>query len=71
MGNHWHSAHRLRAIEMMKNDPGALRGRRFVESCFGTQGNVTGGLGPLPNHVRGLERVRRWVALKLAIDAAH
>ena len=71
VGNHWHSEHRLRAIELMKNDPDALRGRRFIESCFGTQGNVVGGLGPLPNHVRGLERVRRWVALKLAIDAAH
>lgn len=71
VGHHWHSAHRLRAIELMKDDSEALHGRRFVESCFGTQGNVVGGLGPLPNHVRRLERVRRWVALKLAIDAAH
>ena len=71
VGHHWHSEHRLYALKVMKRDRKALCGRRFIESCFGTQGNVVGGLGPLPNHVRGLERVRRWVALKLAIDAAH
>lgn len=71
IGHHRHSEHRLRALEVMRNDPGALRDRRYIESCFGTQGNTVGGLGPLPNHVRGLERVRRWVSLKLTIDAAH
>ena len=71
VGHRKHSVRRLRALAIMRAEPGVLRGRRFIESCFGTQGNVVGGLGPLPNHVRGLDRVRRWVALKLAIDAAH
>lgn len=71
IGHHWHSEHRLRALGMLREDPGVMRGRRFIESCFGTQGNRIGGLGPLPNHVRRLGRVPLWVALKLAIDAAH
>lgn len=71
VGHHRHSVHRLRGLEIMKDDPDVLKERRFIESCFGTQGNQVGGLGPLPNHVRGLDRVRRWVSLKLVIDAAH
>jgi len=71
VGHRRHSEHRLRALAIMANDPTATNGRRFIESCFGTQGNVIGGLGPLPNHVRRLRRVRLWVAAKLAIDAAH
>lgn len=62
---------RLRAIAMLAEDPRLLAPRRFIETCFATQGNTVGGLGPLPNHVRGLARVTRWVAAKLAIDAAH
>lgn len=65
------SVWRLRAIQMLAEDPGLLKPRRFIETCFATQGNTIGGLGPLPNHVRGLTRVTRWVAVKLAIDAAH
>ena len=62
---------RLRAIALLQEDPGLLAPRRFIETCFAIQGNQIGGLGPLPNHVRGLARVTRWVAAKLAIDAAH
>ena len=62
---------RLRAIALLQEDPGLLAPRRFIETCFAIQGNQVGGLGPLPNHVRGLARVTRWVAAKLAIDAAH
>lgn len=65
------SVWRLRAIELLAKDPGLLGPRRFIETCFAVQGNTVGGLGPLPNHVRGLRRVTRWVAAKLAIDAAH
>lgn len=62
---------RLRSIEAQTREPDLLARRRRIESCFGTQGNTPGGLGPLPNHVRRLRRVRLWVAAKLAIDAAH
>lgn len=71
VGHQRHSKHRLRALQIMKDDPSVLDDRRFIESCFGTQGNRIGGLGPLANHVRGLPRVQRWVSLKLVIDAAH
>lgn len=62
---------RLRAIALLAENPELLAPRRFIETCFAVQGNRIGGLGPLPNHVRGLRRVTRWVATKLAIDAAH
>lgn len=71
IGHHRHSVHRVRGLKIMKEEPDLLGARRFIESCFGTQGNQAGGLGPLPNHVRGLGRVRRWVGLEMLIDAAH
>jgi transposase len=71
LGHHRHSAHRLRAIELLRSEPERLGDRRRIESCFASQGNRVGGLGPLPNFVRRLHRVRLWVAAKLAIDAAH
>jgi hypothetical protein len=71
LGHRRHSPHRIAAIELQRRWPEVLDRRRAIESCFGTQGNVTGGLGPLPNQVRRLRRVRLWVAAKLAIDAAH
>jgi Transposase DDE domain len=71
MGHHSHSPHRLRAIRMRERSPRVLSPRRLIEGHFGTMGNVVGGLAPLPNHVRGLERVSRWVTAKLIIDALH
>lgn len=71
IGHRRHSVHRLRGLQIMASDPSCLDRRRVIEGMFGTQGNVIGGLGPLPNHVRRLRRVRLWVAAKLAIDAAH
>ncbi len=71
LGHRQHSEHRRRALKLMEADPSLLDQRRVIESCFGIQGNTIGGLGPLPNHIRRLARVRRWVTLKLAIDAAH
>lgn len=71
LGHRVHSVHRVAAIELQRQRPEVLRDRRRIESCFGTQGNRVGGLGPLPNHVRRLHRVQLWVAVKLAIDAAH
>lgn len=66
-----HSSHRRRGHQMLLENPDLLAGRRVIEGRFGTQGNEVGGLGPLPNHVRGLGRVRRWVTGKLLIDAVH
>jgi hypothetical protein len=71
IGHHSHSRYRLTAIGLLATRPAVLARRRVVEGCFGTQGNIVGGLGPLPNFVRRLARVRLWVAAKLAIDAAH
>jgi hypothetical protein len=44
-----------------------LRQRGAIERFFGRLGNQCGGLGPLPNHVRGLRRVRQWVQAKLIL----
>lgn len=62
---------RLRAVALLSDRPELLAPRRFIETCFAIQGNTIGGLGPLPNHVRRLHRVERWVLSKLVIDAAH
>lgn len=71
LGHRRHSEHRVRAIALQSAEPGVLAPRRRIESSFGTLGNVVGGMGPLPNAVRGLPRVRRWVAGKLIIAALH
>ena len=71
LGHRRHSEHRVRAIALQCADRSVLAPRRRIESSFGTLGNVVGGLGPLPNAVRGLPRVRRWVAGKLVIAAIH
>jgi hypothetical protein len=71
LGHQRHSPHRLRALQIQRDDPTALAPRRSIESRFGTMGNVIGGLSPLPNAVRGLVRVRRWVTAKLLVDALH
>ncbi len=71
LGHRRHSAHRLRSIELLET--GSLFGRALyrrrtsIESTFGTMGNVGCGLGPLPNWVRRLPRVRRWVQIKVII----
>jgi hypothetical protein len=71
IGHRRHSPRRLIAIHIRAIDPSVLAPRRRIESHFGTMGNVVGGLSPLPNHVRGLRRVKQWVTLKLVVDAAH
>ena len=44
----------------------AMLHRRYgIDRLFGQLGNAAGGLGPLPNWVRRLHRVRRWVQAKL------
>ena len=71
LGHRRHSAPRLRSIELLET--GSLFGRALyrrrtsIESIFGAMGNVGCGLGPLPNWVRRLPRVRRWVQIKVII----
>jgi len=71
LGHCRHSPHRLEALRQMEADAGLLGERRLIEGCFGTLGNIVGGLSGLPNWVRSLGRVERWVITKLIIDAAH
>ena len=47
------------------------RERSAIERAFGNAGSFGGGLGPLPNWVRRLGRVTRWVWCKLVINAAR
>jgi hypothetical protein len=47
------------------------RHRIRVEQGFGHLTNLPGGLAPLPNFVRRLTRVTRWVAMKLALYHVH
>ena len=47
------------------------RHRTSIERAFGNAGSFGGGLQPLPNWVRRLGRVTRWVWAKLAINGAR
>lgn len=62
---------RLAAIAQLEGSAGGrelYRLRDGVEQAFGLLGNVPGGLATgLPNHVRGLRRVRLWVMLKITL----
>jgi IS5 family transposase len=71
IGHRKHSPHRLEALRLMQADPTILAPRRRIEGTFGTLGNVIGGLTPLPNHVRRLPRVERWLIAKLIIYSLH
>ena len=71
LGHCRHSPHRLEALRQMEADADLLAERRLIEGCFGTLGNIIGGLCSLPNSVRHEDRVERWVMAKLIIDAAH
>lgn len=45
----------------------AYRERAAIERIFSALSSFAGGLGPLPNWVRALRRVTRWVTAKLVI----
>ena len=49
----------------------AYRERTAIERIFSVLSGFAGGLGPLPNWVRTLPRVTRWVTAKLAIYHAR
>jgi hypothetical protein len=70
-GHHYQSEHRLLALRWFADGLGwqLYRARGSIERMFGNAGSFGGGLGPLPNWVRRLGRVSRWVWCKLFINA--
>ena len=73
LGHHRQHPDRLRAIARLEEpgSPGPLkehrRHRNRIEQAFAHLTNVPFGLWALPNHVRRLQRVGRWVRAKLAL----
>ncbi len=74
LGHRRHSPARLRAIDLLEgpSDFGRnlYRRRREIETRFGNLSSFGGGLTHLPPWVRGLHRVRLYVAAKLIIRTA-
>jgi hypothetical protein len=72
-GHHYQSPHRLRCIDLLRGEFGrsTFGGRGNIERSFGNAGSFGGGLGPLPNWVRRLHRVRLWVWAKLLINGVR
>jgi len=70
-GHRYQSPHRRLALGLFADGLGweLYRGRGAIERAFGNAGSFAGGLGPLPNWVRRLGRVSRWVWCKLVINA--
>ena len=70
-GHRYQSPYRLRALSWFADGLGwsLLAERGSIERQFGNAGSFAGGLGPLPNWVRRLGRVERWVWCKLVINA--
>lgn len=72
-GHRYQSEYRKAALRLFADGLGwdLYRRRGSIERAFGNMGSFGGGLGPLPNWVRRLGRVARWVWCKLAINAAR
>lgn len=70
-GHRYQSAHRHVALSWFRDGLGwaLYRFRSSIERAFGNLGSFGGGLGPLPNWVRRLDRVTRGVWCKLVINA--
>lgn len=68
-------AARRRLIDLWERSPELMRRvyreRARVERVFGQLACTPGLLGPLPAHVRGLARVRRWVGAKICLYHAR
>jgi hypothetical protein len=71
LGHHRQHPDRLRAIVELEQLPGGCRAHRRhrcrIEQCFGHLTNLPFGLSPLPNWVRRLKRVKRWVTAKITL----
>lgn len=72
-GHRPQSENRLAALGFFSTGLGwhLYRYRSSIERKFGNMGSFGGGLAPLPNWVRRLGRVTRWVWCKLMINAAR
>ena len=74
-GHHARHPDRLRAIRRLERCDQAYeaheRHRIAVEQAFARLTNLPLGLAPLPNFVRRLPRVRRWVAAKITLYHAY
>lgn len=66
---------RLDAVHAWERHPALarmlLRQRGAIERIFGTLCAAAGGLGPLPAWIRTLDRVRRWVGVKIILHNAR
>lgn len=73
VGNRKHSSFRLKMIERL-NDRyirGLIKTRVGIEHMFGRLTNLSFGLKPLPNWVRGMFRVENWLRGKLILFAIY
>jgi hypothetical protein len=72
-GHCYQSEHRRMSLRLFADGLGwaLYRWRNSIERAFGNAGSFDGGMGPLPNWVRRLGRVTRWVWCKLVINAAR
>jgi hypothetical protein len=78
LGHRPHHPDRLRALAELERSPDAQanlrahqRARSRVEQALGHLTNLPFGLWALPNHVRRLHRVQRWVSAKILLYHLH
>ena len=75
LGHGRHHPHRLRAIAELENNEAQLRvhkrHRVRVEQSLGHLTNLSFGLWALPNSVRRLIRVQRWITTKIMLYHLH
>jgi hypothetical protein len=71
LGHRHHDSDRLRAMNLLQTIFGKnlMAERERIEQCFAHLTNFGGGLAPLPNWVRRINRVRKWVLAKFLINA--
>lgn len=74
LGHRHHHPHRLQAIEQLEASEDRrrahVRHRAAVERSFANLGNTIG-LWALPNFVRRLHRVQRWILIKVTLYHLH
>lgn len=71
LGHRLHDPDRIRAMNLLQSQFGKslMAERKDIEQQFAHLTNFGGGLAPLPNWVRRIKRVRKWVQAKLLINA--
>jgi hypothetical protein len=75
LGHHPQHPHRLQAIAALEREASTRVAHRNhcnrIEQTFAYLTNLSFGLAPLPNCVRGLHRVSRWVKAKILLYHLH